>query len=180
MGNPVANTTNQLKQPVQVTYGPNTRNQPRKKIPGGVPQMQQQPLMSTGLGMPGVFNPQGMPQGMPQGESYGGKINQDGSFNTITGGHDWLVGYGPKMNWGGQDVATGKGPISPNPGTGDDLGIPRGTPQYRQQNALHDKWMRDNLAAGLSLADLGAKPVRGGGLAAYMKYGGRPLGSTGL
>lgn len=92
-------------------------------------------------------------------------------FTNPGGGHDWNVGYGPGGNWQGQDQKTGKAIVGTDPGSGDALGIPRGTQPYRDATAAHKAWIQSNLNAGLTLADLGLTPTKGGGLSDFMEMG---------
>jgi hypothetical protein len=129
-------------------------------------------------GMP--MNPLGslMPQGGgTQGQEmspYGTPVTYDADrhgFTNADGGHDWLPGYGPGGDFGGQPSKTGQAAIGTDPGSGDALGIPRHTPEYRAAQAAHQARMQQNLGAGRTLADLGRTPTKGGGLAAFMQLG---------
>ena len=133
-----------------------------------------QPLQS--LGGVGVGNQ------VTQAGPYGGMVTPDADnrgFTNADGGHDWNVGQGPGGNWNGEDQPTGLPPVGQDPGSGDALGIPRGTPQYRQATAAHKAWIQQNRQAGRTLADLGMSPVRGGGLSNYMEMAGTPRGVAG-
>ena len=122
----------------------------------------------------GSLMPPGLPGQMQAAGGGGGGIVQDENgrgFTNPNGGHDWNVGYGPGGDFGGQISGTGQAPIGTDPGSGDALGIPRGTPEYREATGKHQQWIQQNLSAGRHLADLGLTPTKGGGLAAYMQLG---------
>lgn len=145
---PFSGAPNSIQQP-GVTAGQGQQPQQPQPAPGGVGAQPQQP-------------PQQAPQ---QGAS------SDGSFKRPDGSTDWEVGSGPKYDWGGMSARTGRAPTSPAPPEADSVDPTRGS-AWRQAQAAHDAWIQSQLKSGLSLADLGFSPTRGGGLSIYMRYGG--------
>jgi len=132
-----------------------------------------------GPGSPNLNAPQMPPPpamnstGMVPGQ-YGGMVRNDEDgrgFTNADGGHDWNVGQGPGGDYGGQVNKTGQAPIGTEVLSGDSLGIPRGTPEYRAASAARQAWIQANLSQGRTLADLGLSPTRGGGLANFMSLG---------
>lgn len=140
-------------------------------VPNMIPQVNTQPVPNSAP-TPNLGPSMGLMGNVAADVTGGPKQDADGrGFTNPNGGHDWNVGQGPGGNWQGQDQKTGKTPIGTDPGSGDALGIPRGTGAYQAASAAHHAWIQQNLSAGLTLADLGETPTKGGGLSNFMELG---------